>query len=374
MSKVSMRGQEMPESPISKLVPLAAAAKERGTKVYHLNIGQPDLPTPQVGLDALKNIDRTLLEYSTPEGYLSYRKKLAGYYKKYDINVEPDDIVITCGGSEAVQIAFMACLDPGDEIILTEPLYANYLGFAIPAGIKVRTITTKIEDGFALPTVEKFEELINEKTKAILICNPNNPTGTVTDHDVVSAVISNNPDTLFIIDQSYSHYTLKRTLQPRECARQGNVLLLNSMTKDFGIPGLRLGFVTASRRLISLLRSHRMPWSVNSLAICAGMFLLKHHEDYSIDTAALCSERERVGRLIEELGIMTYPSDSNMLLCRLPESDAATLKEFLVASHSILIRDASNFETLTPQHFRIAVQTREENDKLIKSLEEWMKQ
>ena len=205
-------------------------------------------------------------------------------------------------------------------------------------------------------------------------CNPNNPTGTVTDHDVVSAVISNNPDTLFIIDQSYSHYTLKRTLQPRECARQGNVLLLNSMTKDFGIPGLRLGFVTASRRLISLLRSHRMPWSVNSLAICAGMFLLKHHEDYSIDTAALCSERERVGRLIEELGIMTYPSDSNMLLCRLPESDAATLKEFLVASHSILIRDASNFETLTPQHFRIAVQTREENDKLIKSLEEWMKQ
>ena len=172
-----MRGQEMPESPISKLVPLAAAAKERGTKVYHLNIGQPDLPTPQVGLDALKNIDRTLLEYSTPEGYLSYRKKLAGYYKKYDINVEPDDIVITCGGSEAVQIAFMACLDPGDEIILTEPLYANYLGFAIPAGIKVRTITTKIEDGFALPAVEKFEELINEKTKAILICNPNNPTG-----------------------------------------------------------------------------------------------------------------------------------------------------------------------------------------------------
>ena len=152
------------------------------------------------------------------------------------------------------------------------------------------------------------------------------------------------------------------------------MLLLNSMTKDFGIPGLRLGFVTASRRLISLLRSHRMPWSVNSLAICAGMFLLKHHEDYSIDTAALCSERERVGRLIEELGIMTYPSDSNMLLCRLPESDAATLKEFLVASHSILIRDASNFETLTPQHFRIAVQTREENDKLIKSLEEWMKQ
>ena len=208
MSKVSMRGQEMPESPISKLVPLAAAAKERGTKVYHLNIGQPDLPTPQVGLDALKNIDRTLLEYSTPEGYLSYRKKLAGYYKKYDINVEPDDIVITCGGSEAVQIAFMACLDPGDEIILTEPLYANYLGFAIPAGIKVRTITTKIEDGFALPAVEKFEELINEKTKAILICNPNNPTGslyTPEEMDQIRDMVKKH-DLLLFSDEVYREF------------------------------------------------------------------------------------------------------------------------------------------------------------------------
>ena len=128
-----MRGQEMPESPISKLVPLAAAAKERGTKVYHLNIGQPDLPTPQVGLDALKKIDRTLLEYSTPEGYLSYRKKLAGYYRKYDINVEPDDIVITCGGSEAVQIAFMACLDPGDEIILLSLIHI----LTLPTNLRV---------------------------------------------------------------------------------------------------------------------------------------------------------------------------------------------------------------------------------------------
>ena len=145
----------MPESPIRKLAPLAVAAKARGTKVYHLNIGQPDLPTPQVGLDALKNIDRSVLEYSPSQGYQSYREKLTTYYKRFG----------------------MACLNPGDEIIIPEPAYANYMAFAISAGATIRTITTTIEEGFALPKVEKFEELINERTKGILICNPNNPTG-----------------------------------------------------------------------------------------------------------------------------------------------------------------------------------------------------
>ena len=255
MSKVSMRGQEMPESPISKLVPLAAAAKERGTKVYHLNIGQPDLPTPQVGLDALKNIDRTLLEYSTPEGYLSYRKKLAGYYKKYDINVEPDDIVITCGGSEAVQIAFMACLDPGDEIILTEPLYANYLGFAIPAGIKVRTITTKIEDGFALPAVEKFEELINEKTKAILICNPNNPTGslyTPEEMDKIRDMVKKH-DLLLFSDEVYREFVYTENPYISAGSLEGieqNVVILDSVSKRYSECGVRIGALVTRNKEI----------------------------------------------------------------------------------------------------------------------------
>ena len=250
-----MRGQEMPESPISKLVPLAAAAKERGTKVYHLNIGQPDLPTPQVGLDALKNIDRTLLEYSTPEGYLSYRKKLAGYYKKYDINVEPDDIVITCGGSEAVQIAFMACLDPGDEIILTEPLYANYLGFAIPAGIKVRTITTKIEDGFALPAVEKFEELINEKTKAILICNPNNPTGslyTPEEMDQIRDMVKKH-DLLLFSDEVYREFVYTENPYISAGSLEGieqNVVILDSVSKRYSECGVRIGALVTRNKEI----------------------------------------------------------------------------------------------------------------------------
>ena len=177
MPQISTRGLEMPESPIRKLAPLAAAAKKRGTKVYHLNIGQPDLPTPKVALDAIKNVDRDILEYSPSQGYLSYREKLVSYYAKYDINVTADDIIITCGGSEAVLFAFMSCLNPGDEIIVPEPAYANYMAFAISAGAKIRTIATTIEEGFSLPKVEKFEELINERTRAILICNPNNPTG-----------------------------------------------------------------------------------------------------------------------------------------------------------------------------------------------------
>ena len=177
MPKISIRGTEMPASPIRKLAPLAYEAKSRGVKVYHLNIGQPDLPTPQCALDAIKNIDRKILEYSPSQGYLSYRQKLTGYYAKYNINLTADDIIITSGGSEAVLFAFLSCLNPGDEIIVPEPAYANYMAFAISAGAKIRTVTTTIEEGFSLPKVEKFEELINERTRAILICNPNNPTG-----------------------------------------------------------------------------------------------------------------------------------------------------------------------------------------------------
>ena len=255
MNKVSVRGHEMPESPISKLVPLAAAAKERGTKVYHLNIGQPDLPTPKVGLDALKNIDRKLLEYSTPEGYLSYRKKLVDYYRKFNINVEADDIVITCGGSEAVQIAFMACLDPGDEIILTEPLYANYLGFAIPAGIKVRTITTKIEDGFALPAVEKFEELINERTKAILICNPNNPTGSLYTPEEMTQIrdMVKKHDQLLFSDEVYREFVYTENPYISAGSLEGieqNVVILDSVSKRYSECGVRIGALVTKNKEI----------------------------------------------------------------------------------------------------------------------------
>jgi len=177
MPHTSQRGQAMPESPIRKLVPLADKAKARGIKVYHLNIGQPDLKTPQVALDAIRNIDRTVLEYSPSDGIKSLRTKLAAYYHTFNIDVTEEDIIVTTGGSEAVNFAFMSCLDPGDEIIVPEPAYANYTAFAIAAGAVVKPVVSTIEEGFALPHVDKFEELITSKTKGILICNPNNPTG-----------------------------------------------------------------------------------------------------------------------------------------------------------------------------------------------------
>ena len=177
MPKISSRGVIMPASPIRKLVPLSNAAKSRGIKVYHLNIGQPDLPTPPEGLEALKHIDRKVLEYSPSDGIKSLREKLAAYYHRFNIDVTADDIIVTVGGSEAVLFAFMACLDPGDEIIVPEPAYANYMAFAISAGAVIKTVTSSIDEGFALPPVEKFEELITPRTKGILICNPNNPTG-----------------------------------------------------------------------------------------------------------------------------------------------------------------------------------------------------
>ena len=224
MPEISVRGLEMPESPIRKLAPLAVAAKKRGTKVYHLNIGQPDLPTPQVGLDALKTIDREILEYSPSQGYQSYREKLVSYYAKYNINVTADDIIITSGGSEAVLFAFLSCLNPGDEIIVPEPAYANYMAFAISAGAKIRTIATTIEEGFSLPKVEKFEELINERTRAIMICNPNNPTG------------------YLYTRREMNLYTGSPYISA--CHLEGieqNVILIDSVSKRYSECGIRVG-------------------------------------------------------------------------------------------------------------------------------------
>ena len=236
----------MPESPIRKLAPLAVAAKARGTKVYHLNIGQPDLPTPQVGLDALKNIDRSVLEYSPSQGYQSYREKLTTYYKKYNIDVTPDDIIVTTGGSEAVLFAFMSCLNPGDEIIIPEPAYANYMAFAISVGATIRTVTTSIEDGFALPNVEKFEELINERTKGILICNPNNPTGYLYTRSEMNQIrdLVKKYDLYLFSDEVYREYIYTGSPYISACHLEGienNVVLIDSVSKRYSECGVRVG-------------------------------------------------------------------------------------------------------------------------------------
>ena len=246
MPEISVRGLEMPESPIRKLAPLAAAAKKRGTKVYHLNIGQPDLPTPQVGLDALKHIDREILEYSPSQGYVSYREKLVDYYAKYNINVTADDIIITSGGSEAVLFAFLSCLNPGDEIIVPEPAYANYMAFAISAGAKIRTIATTIDEGFSLPKVEKFEELINERTRAIMICNPNNPTGYLYTRREMNQIrdLVKKYDLYLFSDEVYRGYIYTGSPYISACHLEGieqNVILIDSVSKRYSECGIRIG-------------------------------------------------------------------------------------------------------------------------------------
>ena len=177
MEKISVRASNMPSSPIRKLAPFAEQAVREGVKVYHLNIGQPDIKTPECALKALKSVDRTILEYSPSDGFRSLREKMSEYYRRCGIRLAPDEIIITAGGSEAVLFAFLTCLDPGDEIIVTDPFYANYMAFAISVGAVVKGVKTHIEDGFRLPSVEELEAEITPRTKAILICNPNNPTG-----------------------------------------------------------------------------------------------------------------------------------------------------------------------------------------------------
>ncbi|MFQ7112932.1 pyridoxal phosphate-dependent aminotransferase [Hallella bergensis] len=246
MPEISVRGLEMPESPIRKLAPLAVAAKERGIKVYHLNIGQPDLPTPQVGLDVLKHIDREVLEYSPSQGNLSYRKKLINYYAKYNIQVDADDIIITTGGSEAVLFAFMSCLNPGDEIIVPEPAYANYMAFAISVGAKIRTIATTIEEGFSLPKVEKFEELINDRTRAIMICNPNNPTGYLYTRREMNQIrdLVKKYDLYLFSDEVYREYIYTGSPYISAMHLDGieqNVVLIDSVSKRYSECGIRIG-------------------------------------------------------------------------------------------------------------------------------------
>src|SRR5688572_23162491 len=177
MPAISTKAKEMPSSPIRKLVPFAEAAKKRGIKIYHLNIGQPDIETPATFLNAVKNTSFKVLEYSHSAGNESYRKKLCGYYQQYNIGLDASDILVTCGGSEAISIAIMACFNPGDELIIPEPFYANYNGFSKSADVKVVPVSSSIESGFALPPIADFEKLINPKTKGIMICNPGNPTG-----------------------------------------------------------------------------------------------------------------------------------------------------------------------------------------------------
>lgn len=252
---ISQRGGMMPASPIRKLVPLANAAKERGVTVYHLNIGQPDLPTPEVGLEALRHVDSKVLEYSPSEGIASLRKKLVEYYASFNINVTADDIIITTGGSEAVLFSFMACLDPGDEIIIPEPAYANYMAFAISAGAVIKTLPSTIEEGFALPSVERFEELITPRTKAILICNPNNPTGYLYTQKEMNQIrdLVKKYNLFLFSDEVYREFCYTGAPYISAFHLPGieeQVVLIDSVSKRYSECGIRIGaLVTRHKEL-----------------------------------------------------------------------------------------------------------------------------
>ena len=360
MPEISVRGLEMPESPIRKLAPLALAAKERGIKVYHLNIGQPDLPTPQCGLDALKHIDRKVLEYSPSQGYLSYRKKLVDFYAKYDIHVSADDIIITTGGSEAVLFAFMSCLNPGDEIIVPEPAYANYMTFAVSAGAKIRNIDTSIEEGFALPKVEKFNELINQRTRGILICNPNNPTGYLYTRREMNQIrdLVKEHDLYLFSDEVYREYIYTGSPYISAMHLKGiedNVILIDSVSKRYSECGIRIGALITKneevkKAVMKFCQARLSPPLIGQIVAEAS---LDAPEEYYRDVYDEYVERRKC--LIDGLnripGVYSpIPMGAFYTVAQLPVDDADKfckwcLEEFNYEGETVMMAPAAGFYT-----------------------------
>ncbi|MCE2615868.1 MAG: pyridoxal phosphate-dependent aminotransferase [Phocaeicola sp.] len=360
MPKISERGIEMPESPIRKLAPLASAATERGIKVYHLNIGQPDLPTPQVGLDALKHVDRTILEYSPSQGYRNYREKLVGYYKKYNINVDADDIIITSGGSEAVLFAFLSCLNPGDEIIVPEPAYANYMAFAISAGAQIRTITTTIDEGFCLPKVEKFEELINDRTRAIMICNPNNPTGYLYTRREMNQIrdLVKKYDLYLFSDEVYREYIYTGSPYISACHLEGiqqNVILIDSVSKRYSECGIRVGALITKneevrKAVMKFCQARLSPPLIGQIIAEAS---LDAPEEYYRNVYDEYVERRKC--LIDGLNLIPgvyspIPMGAFYTVAKLPVDDSEKfcrwcLEEFNYEGETVMMAPASGFYT-----------------------------
>ena len=360
MPQISVRGLEMPESPIRKLAPLAVAAKQRGVKVYHLNIGQPDLPTPEVAIEAIRNIDRKILEYSPSQGNLSYREKLVDYYRKYNIHVTPDDIIITCGGSEAVLFAFMSCLNPGDEIIVPEPAYANYMAFAISAGAKIRTIATTIEEGFSLPKVEKFEELINERTPAILICNPNNPTGYLYTRREMHQIrdLVKKYDLYLFSDEVYREYIYTGSPYISACHLEGieqNVVLIDSVSKRYSECGIRIGALITKNpevraAVMKFCQARLSPPLIGQIAAEAS---LDAPEEYSRNVYDEYVERRKC--LIDGLnripGVYSpIPMGAFYTVAKLPVDDSEKfcrwcLEKFSYEGQTVMMAPASGFYT-----------------------------
>ena len=347
----------------------------KGEKILRLNTGNP----AEFGFTAPDEVIRDLIMnvrnsegYSDSKGIFSARKAIMQYCQlKGFPNVDIDDIYIGNGVSEMISMSMQALLDDGDEVLVPMPDYPLWTAcVSLAGGNAVHYVCDEKSNWY--PDIDDIKSKITSNTKAIVVINPNNPTGSVLDKDVLKAFIERHTECCFVIDQSYEFFTLKPLLSAREAAGYPNVILLHSMTKRFAVPGLRLGFMTANQILLREIRLQRMPWSVNQLAIEAGHYLLRHAGEYHVDISLLLKEKDRLAEALLAIGGMeVWASDTHYMLVQLRMGRAAALKEYLAGECGILIRDASNFEGLNEHFFRIATQTPEENNELIESIKKW---
>ena len=336
----------MPQSPIRKLAPLAYKAEDEGVKIYRLNIGQPDLPTPQKALDVLKCVDRTTLEYSPSQGYRSLREALVNYYERYQIKLNSDEIIITSGGSEAVLFAFMSCLNPGDEIIVPEPAYANYMSFAISAGAKIRTVATTIEEGFCLPKVEKFEALINERTKALLINTPSNPTGNCLTMESMKKIaeIAVKHDLIVIADDIYTAFSYQNPFVPIASlpGMKERTITLNSFSKNFTMTGWRIGNIIAPDYIIRIIQqiNENVVFTAPSISQRAAIYALRYRDKVQPPMVEEYRKRmfyaaDRIAK-IPKISVINPPKGSFYLFINIKEtglSSTEAAEMFLMKAH-----------------------------------------
>lgn len=360
MPTVSDRGRIMPSSPIRKLGPLADKAKEKGVKVYHLNIGQPDLPTPPEALAAIKNIDRTILEYSPSEGIRSFREKLVKYYQKFKIDVTIDDIIITTGGSEAVTFAFMSCLDPGDEIIVPEPAYANYEAFAVVAGAVIKSIAAKIEEGFALPPIEDFEKLITPKTKGIMICNPNNPTGYLYTQQEMNAIrdLVKKYDLYLFSDEVYREFCYTGAPYISAFHLDGieqNVVLIDSVSKRYSECGLRIGALICKnaevkRNVMKFCQARLSPPLIGQIAAEASLdadenYMLNNYNEYVNRRKFLIDGLNRIDGVYSPIPMGAFYTVARLPVDNADDFCAWLLSDFQYEGQTVMMAPASGFYT-----------------------------
>jgi aspartate aminotransferase len=372
MPHISHKGQTMPESPIRKLVPYAEKAKKEGTKVIHLNIGQPDIKTPQIALDAVKNNALSVLEYSRTEGSEVYREKLAAYYAKNDIHVRAQDIIVTTGGSEALSFTMGSIADSDDEIIIPEPFYANYNGFATAMGIKVVPVISKIDDNFALPPIEEFEKLITPKTKAILICNPGNPTGYLYSRDEINklANIVKKHNLFLIADEVYREFTYdgqEHYSILQESGMDDHAIIVDSVSKRYSMCGARIGCLVSKNQEIikTALKFAQARLSPPTYAQIASEAALDTPQSYFDAVKKEYVERRNI--LIKELekieGVkIGRPKGAFYCIAELPIKNADTfaqwlLEEFRLDGETVMVAPAAGFyasEGLGLNQIRIA--------------------